>query len=239
MASIGWLTKVPIAHRGLHDLNRTRWENTLSAFDAAASAGFAVECDVHLSADGKAVVFHDGTLDRVTGQQGNIDELTAKQAGRLRVGGTDDHVPTLEESLKLIAGRVPIVIELKGIPGRDDGLVKAVADDLAGYSGQAAIMSFDHHLIRLFDKDAPGIPAGLTAEGLRVQELEAHFSMLAHGIDFVSYNVHHLENRFVEFVRERLGLPVISWTVRSFDDKAVSDAHVDQITFEGFDPRTA
>jgi glycerophosphoryl diester phosphodiesterase len=239
MVSIDWLTKVPIAHRGLHDLNKKRWENTLSAFDAAARAGFAIECDVHLSADGKAVVFHDGTLDRVTGQQGNIDELTAEQAGRLRVGGTSDHVPTLAESLRLINGRVPIVIELKGIPGRDEGLVKAVASDLAGYGGKAAIMSFDHHLIRLFRKDAPGIPAGLTAEGLRDEELEAHFSMLAYAIDFVSYNVHHLENRFVEFVRDKLGMPVISWTVRSLDDKAMSDAHVDQITFEGFDPRTA
>jgi glycerophosphoryl diester phosphodiesterase len=239
MVSIDWLTKVPIAHRGLHDLNKKRWENTLSAFDAAARAGFAIECDVHLSADGKAVVFHDATLDRVTGQQGNIDELTAERAGRLRVGGTSDHVPTLAESLRLINGRVPIVIELKGIPGRDEGLVKAVASDLAGYGGKAAIMSFDHHLIRLFRKDAPGIPAGLTAEGLRDEELEAHFSMLAYAIDFVSYNVHHLENRFVEFVRDKLGMPVISWTVRSLDDKAMSDAHVDQITFEGFDPRTA
>jgi glycerophosphoryl diester phosphodiesterase len=79
----------------------------------------------------------------------------------------------------------------------------------------------------------------LTAEGLLDRELEAHFSMLAHNIDFVSYNVHHLENRFVEFVRARLGLPVISWTVRNLADKTASDALVDQITFEGFDPRNA
>jgi glycerophosphoryl diester phosphodiesterase len=236
MVAIDWLKDVPIAHRGLHDLNKKRWENTLSAFDAAASAGFAIECDVHLSADGKAIVFHDGTLDRVTGQQGNIDALTAAEAGELRVGGTKDHVPTLAESLKLIDGRVPIVIELKGIPGRDDGLVKAVASDLANYAGQAAIMSFDHHLIRLFGKDAPGIPAGLTAEGIRDEDMEAHFSMLAYDIDFVSYNVHHLDNRFIEFVRGPLDLPVISWTVRSLDDKVISDALVDQITFEGFDP---
>lgn len=237
MASLEWLTKKPIAHRGLHDLNKSRWENTLSAFDAAASAGFAIECDVHLSADGKALVFHDGTLDRLVAKPGNIHDVTVADAAALRVGGTKDHVPTLAEALKLIAGRVPIVIELKGIPGRDDGLVKAVAEDLAGYEGNAAIMSFDHHLIRLFGRDAPEIPAGLTAEGLDDSDLEAHFSMLAHDIDFVSYNVHHLENRFVGFVKGRLGLPVISWTVRSPADKATSDAHVDQITFEGFDPR--
>ncbi|MBA8880362.1 glycerophosphodiester phosphodiesterase [Phyllobacterium myrsinacearum] len=239
MASLDWLAKTPIAHRGLHDLNKSRWENTLSAFDAAASAGFAIECDVHLSADGKAIVFHDGTLDRLVGKSGNTHDVSVADAAALRVGGTKDHVPTLAEALKLIAGRVPVVIELKGIPGRDDGLVKAVAEDLAGYEGDAAIMSFDHHLIRLFGKDAPGIPAGLTAEGLKDSDLEAHFSMLAHDIDFVSYNVHHLENRFVDFVKSKLDLPVISWTVRSPDDKARSDARVDQITFEGFDPRAA
>ncbi|SFJ12937.1 Glycerophosphoryl diester phosphodiesterase [Phyllobacterium sp. CL33Tsu] len=239
MTSADWLKDVPIAHRGLHDLNKTRWENTLSAFEAAASARYAIECDVHLSADGKAIVFHDGTLDRLIGRQGNIDEVTVEAARAMRVGGTDDHVPTLVEALELIDGRVPIVIELKGIPGRDDGLVKAVASDLAGYAGKAAIMSFDHHLIRLFGTDAPGIPAGLTAEGLRDADLEAHFSMLAHEIDFVSYNVHHLDNRFVKFVRGKLGLPVISWTARSLADKATSYAYVDQITFEGFDPHAA
>lgn len=236
MASVEWIKDTPIAHRGLHDLNRARWENTLSAFEAAASAGYAIECDVHLSADGKALVFHDGELQRVTGQKGDISDVTAEQAKSLRVGGTADYVPTLAETLALVAGRVPIVIELKGMPGRDDGLVKAVAADLSTYTGKAAIMSFDHHLIRLFGKDAPGVPAGLTAEGLTETALEAHFSMLAHDIDFVSYNVHHLENRFVNFVRDRLALPVISWTVRSPVDKATSDAFVDQITFEGFEP---
>ncbi|TXR50824.1 glycerophosphodiester phosphodiesterase [Phyllobacterium endophyticum] len=239
MSTLDWLKKVPIAHRGLHDLNNKCWENTLSAFDAAARAGFSIECDVHLSADGKAIVFHDGTLDRVTGTKGNIDELTAQEAGRFRVGGTNDHIPTLAQSLELIGGRVPIVIELKGIAGRDDGLVKAVADELAGYRGEAAIMSFDHHLIRRFGTDAPGIPAGLTAEGLRDEDIEAHFSMLAYDIDFVSYNLHHLENRFIEFVRRKMEMPVISWTVRNFTEKAISDAVADQITFEGFDPRTA
>lgn len=238
MAAVEWIKSVPIAHRGLHDLNRTRWENTLSAFEAAAQAGYAIECDVHLSADGKALVFHDGTLDRLIGQTGDISDVSVEKARALRVGGTTDHVPTLAEALELIGGRVPIVIELKGIAGRDDGLVKEVAADLANYGGKAAIMSFDHHLIRLFGRDAPGIPAGLTAEGMTDEALEAHFSMLAHGIDFVSYNVHHLDNRFVTFVRGRMGLPVISWTVRSPSDKETSDTYVDQITFEGFDPHT-
>ncbi|PRD42261.1 glycerophosphodiester phosphodiesterase [Phyllobacterium phragmitis] len=236
MAQLDWLTKRPIAHRGLHDLNDKRWENTLSAFDAAAKAGFAIECDVHLSADGVAIVFHDEDLKRLTGKDGHIHQLTAAQATALHVGGTEDRVPTLREALTLIGGRVPVIIELKGIAGRDDGLVAAVASDLNGYEGHAAIMSFDHHLVRRFPADAPGIPGGLTAEGIKTSDIEAHFSMLAHQLAFVSYNVHHLPNPFVGFVREKLKLPVITWTVRDEAARVQSDLFADQITFEGFRP---
>lgn len=237
MSSIEWLAKRPIAHRGLHDLNKTRWENTLAAFEAAAKAGFAIECDVHLTKDGGVVVFHDDDLQRLAGREGRISDLTLAEATALHVGGTKEHVPTLRQMLDLVDGRVPLVIELKGIEGRDDGLVAAVARELAGYEGEAAIMSFDHHLIRRFASDAPGIPGGLTAEGTRPQNFEAHFSMLAHGISFVSYNVHHLPNPFVTFVREKLHMPVISWTVRDREMQKHSELNVEQITFEGFDPR--
>ena len=237
MSSPEWLKKQPIAHRGLHDLNKERWENTLAAFDAAAKAGFTIECDVHLTKDGGVIVFHDDDLKRLTGREGRISDLTLAEATELHIGGTADRAPTLKQMLDLIAGRVPVVIELKGIEGRDDGLVAAVAKELASYKGQAAIMSFDHHLVRLFASDAPGIPGGLTAEGTRTKDFEAHFSMLAHQISFVSYNVHHLPNPFVSFVREKLALPVISWTVRDAEMKKHSDLNVDQITFEGFDPR--
>jgi len=237
MSSPDWLKKQPIAHRGLHDLNKERWENTLAAFDAAAKAGFAIECDVHLTKDGGVIVFHDDDLKRLTGREGRISDLTLAEATELHIGGTADRAPTLKQMLDLIAGRVPVVIELKGIEGRDDGLVAAVAKELASYKGEAAIMSFDHHLVRLFASDARGIPGGLTAEGARTKDFEAHFSMLAHQISFVSYNVHHLPNPFVSFVREKLALPVISWTVRDTEMKKHSDLNVDQITFEGFDPR--
>ncbi|GAA5540905.1 MULTISPECIES: glycerophosphodiester phosphodiesterase [Brucella/Ochrobactrum group] len=238
MSSIDWLAKRPVAHRGLHDLNKTRWENTLAAFEAAAKAGFAIECDVHLTKDGGVVVFHDDDLQRLAGREGRISDLTLSEATALNVGGTAERVPTLRQMLDLVDGRVPLVIELKGIEGRDDGLVAAVARELGEYKGEAAIMSFDHHLIRRFASDAPGIPGGLTAEGTRTQDFEAHFSMLAHGISFVSYNVHHLPNPFVTFVREKLHMPVISWTVRDREMQKHSELNVEQITFEGFDPRS-
>ena len=234
MADLSWLTRRPIAHRGFHDGNRTRWENTLSAFDAAIARDYAIECDVHLSADGVPVVFHDEALDRLAGRGGFVHDLTAAELAQLRVGHTGDHVPTLAEALARVGGRVPMVIELKGTPGKDEGLVAAVARTLDGYRGHAAIMSFDHWLVRRFAADAPGIAAGLTAEGRGVADLEAHFSMLAHPIAFVSYGVADLPNPFVAFVRERLAMPVITWTVRDAAARAATFAHADQMTFEGF-----
>jgi glycerophosphoryl diester phosphodiesterase len=236
---LSWLTARPIAHRGYHDLNRARWENTLSAFEAAIAGDFAIECDVHLSADGVPVVFHDGVLNRLTGRDGNIYDLTAAELVQLRVGGTEDRVPTLAEMLARVAGAVPLVIELKGIEGKDDGLVAKVGALLAAYPGKAAIMSFDHWLVRRFAADAPGIPAGLTAWKRGMAELEAHFSMLAHGLAFTSFNWTDLPNPFVTTLRDRLGLPAITWTVRDAKGREATRRYADQMTFEGFDPDAA
>jgi glycerophosphoryl diester phosphodiesterase len=233
---IAWIKERPIAHRGFHDLNKTRWENTLPAFAAAADRGFAIECDVHLSSDGVPVIFHDHELKRLTGTEGYLRQRTAAELAALSIGGTADHVPTLAELLAQVAGRVPLVIELKGAPGYDSGLVARVAEQLRLYRGKAAIMSFDHWLVRDFPKEAAGIPGGLTAWGDQPHHFEQHFAMLANRIAFVSYDVTALPNPFTSFVRERLGMPVISWTVR--DQAAVerTSVHADQMTFEGFEP---
>ncbi|RUM99392.1 glycerophosphodiester phosphodiesterase [Pseudaminobacter arsenicus] len=237
MADLSWLTAQPIAHRGYHDLNKTVWENTLSAFSLAVERGYAIECDVHLSSDGVPIVFHDHSLERLAGQDGYIWQRTAAELAALSIGGTADHAPSLRELLDLVGGRVPLVIELKGTPGRDEGLVERVCETLRAYPGKAAIMSFDHWLIRQFPAHAGDIPTGLTAYGTRDQDIEAHFSMLAHGISFVSYHVADLPNRFVGFVRENLNMPVITWTVRDQASVKATFAHADQMTFEGFEPQ--
>lgn len=233
---ISWLTAKPIAHRGLHDGNRSCWENTLSAFEQAIDGGYAIECDITLSADGVPMVFHDHYLKRLTGRDGKVCETAAKEMSLIEVGETADRIPRLSEALSLVAGRVPMVIELKGNPGHNDGFVAAVAADLADYDGSAAIMSFSHDLVRQFSSHAPGVPAGLTAEGADNTAMEAHFSMLAHDISFVSYDAASIPNRFVTFVRERLNLPFISWTVRDQKAAELTWREGGQITFEGFCP---
>lgn len=235
MAAPDWLTARPIAHRGFHDLNRERWENTLPAFQAAVDRSYAIECDVHLSKDGVPVVFHDGELQRLTGQPGHVWDKTAAELRQMRIGGTSDTTPSLDDMLDLVSGRVPVIVELKGSQ-HSEGLAAAVAARLNAYRGPAAIMSFDHRLVRRFPLEAPGIVAGLTAEGRGARDMEAHFSMLANGLSFVSYSVDDLPNPFVTFMRERLAMPVITWTVRDEAGVEITRRYADQITFEGFAP---
>ncbi|TIN17660.1 MAG: glycerophosphodiester phosphodiesterase, partial [Mesorhizobium sp.] len=138
--------------------------------------------------------------------------------------------------LDLIDGRVPLVVELKGVPGHDSGLVASVGRLLKRYTGKVAIMSFDHWLIRDFAREAPGIPGGLTAYGKDDQLIEAHFAMLAHNLAFTSYAAGDLPNPFVSFVREKLKMPVITWTVHDQPAVDLTFKYADQMTFEGFEP---
>lgn len=230
------LTRRPIAHRGLHDGNVRRFENSLSAFEAAIGGDYAIELDVHLSADGKVIVFHDETLDRLTSRTGMLAGFEAADLRQVRLGATADHIPTLAETLNCVEGRVSIVIEMKDNGARNQELAKAVAADLAGYNGPAAVMSFDHGLISAFMACGSPVPCGLTAEGIGQASFEEHRKALELGVSFVSYHVAALPNSFVTHVHDELGLPVITWTVRTPEDVERTRRYADQMTFEGFEP---
>lgn len=236
MKDTSWLKAQPIAHRGYHDMNREVWENTLSAFGRAVEAGFAIECDLQYTADSIPVVFHDDDLQRLCGLKGDVRAKTAAELGLLSVGGTKDKVPTLSQLLRLVAGRVPLVLELKGRKRDDEGFAAAVLDALEGYEGEVALMSFDHWLLKdLKALDAP-YPLGLTAEGSRPETFFVHEEAMQLGLDFISYFYGDLPNSFI--TKERaLGRTVVTWTVRDARAKEHTFAHADQMTFEGFDPR--
>ncbi|MEM8750103.1 MAG: glycerophosphodiester phosphodiesterase family protein [Pseudomonadota bacterium] len=231
-----WLTRVPIAHRGYHDLKLGLAENSMGAFRAAVEAGFAVECDLQVSATGEPVVFHDPTLKRMTGVRGNVRDKTPDELAQLKLLDTDDTIRTLEEHLKLVSGAVPLVLELKGVEGKDQGFVEGVAAALARYDGPVAVMSFDHWICAQFKQLMPNIPRGLTAEGTDRRYHVHRDAMKEYDLQFVSYSVKHLPCRFVSEAREA-GLPIITWTVRDEKTRRTTFEHADQMTFEGFDPR--
>ena len=236
MSTLPWLTERPIAHRGFHDMNHAIWENTLAAFSRAADAGFAIECDVHIVADGNIVVFHDDTLDRLCGISGDVRDRTSAELGLLTIGGTAERIPTLKQMLKLVDGRVPLVIELKGRQGEDDGFAETVLDDLEGYKGHVALMSFDLWVLKDLKVAGSPYPLGLTAEGDQPERFFAHDEAMQLGLDFISYHYGHLPNPFITAQR-KLGIPVITWTVRDEAARRHTFEQADQMTFEGFDPR--
>lgn len=231
-----WISQRPIAHRGFHDLNEDRPENSLAAILAAAEAGFAIECDLQMASTGEPVVFHDPTLNRMTGASGNVRELTPQELSKYHLLGTDQVIEKLATVLDEVNGRVPVILELKGILDNDHGLVSGVAECLNSYSGLIAVMSFNHWLCDQFRKLMPDIPRGLTAQG-NERTYDGHFAAM-HDFDlqFVSYKVQDVDCRFVRDMRA-LGLPVITWTVKDKLGRQWTKDHADQMTFEGFDPR--
>jgi glycerophosphoryl diester phosphodiesterase len=248
MAVPDWLVARPIAHRGLHDKAAGVVENTLSAARAAIAGGFAIECDVQLSEDGEAMVFHDHALDRLTGVTGPVRAQTAAQLGKLRIGGTEDPIPTLTKFLELIDGHVTLVIEVKSRFDGDERLARRVAEILAGRREPIAVKSFDPEIVALLRRIAPALPRGIVAQS-RYDEREAaqlgadrvrEMTDLLHwertAPDFLSWRVSDLPAAAPYLGRLLGGVPVMSWTVRSEADAAHAYAHADQIVFEGFRP---
>jgi glycerophosphoryl diester phosphodiesterase len=234
-ADLQWLTARPIAHRGLHDA--TTPENSIIAARAAIERGFAIECDVMLSRDRVPFVFHDHELPRLTGEQGVFGERSAGELSRLCLRGTAEPIPTVADFLAAIDGRVPIVMELKGTSTETDrDVMDRLRPFLDAYRGEVALMSFDAWLIDQVLAYGRR-PVGLTAEGTSQAELEQHRAVFGRGCTFVSYNVDHLPNRFVDEVRRERAAPVITWTVRTPRHVAQTAAHADQMTFEGFLPQ--
>ncbi len=234
---LGWLVERPIAHRGLHDGNQAVAENSIPAARAAIASGWAIECDVQLSADGTPYIFHDDTLDRLTGREGAFRAIPDAAIQELGLAATGSGIPTVAAFLDIVDGRVPVVMELKGSdPTRDEGYFDRLGPIVETYAGQLALMSFDSWLIDQMLEARPHRPIGLTAEGTRAEVLATHRQVYEGGCDFCSYNVHHLPNAFVDWVRGEHSAPVISWTVRTAEDADRSRDYCDQMTFEGFTP---
>jgi glycerophosphoryl diester phosphodiesterase len=243
-----WLVARPIAHRGLHDAGAGRFENTLSAADAAIAASYAIECDVQDTADGEAVVFHDFTLDRLTGEKGFVRERAAREMTALAIGGTGDRIPTLSDLLARVGGRVPLIVEIKSRFDRDPTLTHRTLDLLASYSGPVAVKSFDPFVVAAVRTTAPEIPRGIVAESAYdhptwdklPSEIKHNIANLLHfgatEPDFLSWRVADLPCAAPFLCRHLKRMPVMAWTVRREDDRRRAALHADQIVFEGFDP---
>lgn len=233
---IGWLGAQDYAHRGLFGAGVP--ENSMSAFRAAAAEGLGIELDVQRSSDGQPVVFHDDALDRLTGESGPVLRRSAEQLGRIALSGSAgvDTIPTLRQVLAQVAGRVPVLIEIKsdGDP-RIAALCLAVRRVLEGYVGPHAVMSFDPRVSHWYAVHSPHTVRGLVvSEGedrALAGKIRRRLALWHARPDFLAYDVRDLPSRFATGQRRR-GLPVLTWTVRSDEHRARAADHADAEIFE-------
>ncbi len=250
MTAPDWLVATPIAHRGLHERANGLIENTLGAAEAAIARAFPIECDVQLTADGDAVVFHDFTLERLTAEAGEVAGRSSADLARVSLAGARDGdlIPTLEGFLDGVRGRVPLVIEIKSRFDGNMALTDRTCAILRGYRGPFCIKSFDPAVVARVREMAPGFVRGIVAEAhytdpaydaLSAEQKHSLANLLHFEVSqpqFVSWSVKSLPAAPPYLARLLGRLPVMSWTVRNPEDRARAAAHVDQMVFEGFLP---
>ncbi len=241
----------PLAHRGLHDKTKGLPENSLGAFSAAVDAGYGIELDVQCSADGQAMVFHDYDLGRLTPESGAVQLRSAAELSQLSLCNSNEKIPTLPQVLELVAGRVPVLIELKdqdGAMGKNIGAMgKSVAQALKDTPSNVAVMSFNPNAVAEMAELLPKIPRGLvtgafkldiydpvpTAVKERLRKIPDYVSVNA---CFISHSADDLDRARVQEIRD-LGAAIICWTIRDEAAEFIARNNADNITFEGYLPK--
>lgn len=227
------------AHRGLHKQDKSVPENSLGAFRAAVEYGYGVEMDVHLSADGALVVFHDDTLERICGVPGSIEDKTLAELRQLRLCGTEYGIPTLEEVLDVLGGRVPLILEIKR-GSRNRELCEKTYAVLCSYAGPVCIESFDPLIVRWFRRNAPELLRGQLSlppkdYGGSTTKLNAFLAgnLLTNVLcrpQFIAYQIG--EKPLTVRLCERMGAVRAAWTSRAWDQEDKND----MVIFEHYRP---
>lgn len=230
-----WLTEWEYAHRGLHGPGVP--ENSLAAALGAIARGMGIECDIQMSADAVPLVFHDWDLSRLTEAEGATGDLMAEALTALDLLGTDQRPPRLADLLETVSGEVPLLIEVKSMPGYDVARTcRAICVMVMGYPGDYAVMSFDPRVPIWFRDFAPEVTRGLVGtdsydNGFKGVWRDAD-TLAAAQPDFLAIDVRDLG--FPEAAAWRAGgRPLLTWTVRSPETRATGLAHADALIAEG------
>lgn len=243
----------PIAHRGLHDRGSGIIENSASAFEAAITAGFTIECDVQLSSDGVPVIFHDENMKRLLGKDGAIADCAVAEitSTRLLDSAAGDCPQRFTGFLSQIGGRTLLQIELKhqrDIAGTQL-LARAVAEALKSYEGPVTVGSFDPRLLTAIRQFGFAGPRGIITYDYEPNEWDSYLT------DEQRYTLRHLlhwhetQFDFISCASDALGLPatnfwralgkpITAWTVRTQAEADATRGRADQIVFEGFAPKS-
>lgn len=210
------------AHRGLHGNGVA--ENSMTAFKNAKEKGYGIELDIHLLKDGTLAVIHDCALKRTTGEDGNIEDLTADELKNYTLEGTEDTIPTFKEVLDLYDGTAPIIVELKPLKNQA-ALAKAAAEMLKDYKGAYCIESFDPRCILWLKKNRPEIIRGQLCQNFFKTDDKLNFFiklLLTNSLlnfltkpDFVAYNFSHRKNLSTTLCKKLWKMQMVGWTLRT------------------------
>jgi len=235
------------AHRGLHDEKAGIPENSLAAFQRARDKGYGIELDVFLTADQQLVVHHDRSLKRICGTDRNIDQMTLEEVKALKLSGTDEKIPTLDEVLSLIDGRIPIIIEMKSDRGKmARALPPILHNRMQQYSGPYCVESFDPYMLLWYKKHVPQVIRGQLCFDQRLMEgkYESLFTLFYSHLpmnllsrpDFIAYEYRSRKNFTFRLVRRLFRPLLVAWTVRDRETYHQMESIFDWQIFEGFEP---
>lgn len=231
------------AHRGYFDNETETPENSLAAFQAAVDAGYGIELDVQLSSDGVAMVFHDADLMRMCGVEGKIWEYTCAELQAMKLLGTSQTIPTLEETLALIGGRVPVIVEYK-LDKVDKAVCEAGNALLQEYDGVYCIQCFHPLALLWYKQNAPEVIRGQLSQSFWEKEEydgQALYALLSYLIenvatrpDYIAYELDDYDNLSLRLCKA-MGAKTAGWTIRSPEDYETAKGHFDLYIFDSFD----
>ncbi len=245
----GWdrFQNVRYAHRGLHNVDEGRPENSLSAFRAAVDGGFGAELDVHLMRDGSLAVVHDSDLTRVTGIGAKIEDLTAEDLPAYPLKGSGETIPLFEDVLALFEGRAPLIVELKTAGGNSAPLTDAVMERLSRYGGAYCVESFDPAVLLRLRSRYPEVIRGQLSENF-LRSKPANLSAPTRAVmsnllttfltkpDFIAYNCLDREQPSLRTMKRLYKVHEVSWTVRDPELQRKLEEQGVPTIFEGFVP---
>ena len=244
------MTERPFAHRGFHSrslkVSETIPENSLEAFRLAIDKNYSIEMDIHLTKDFKIIVFHDYFLGRLTTKTGFVFNKKLSFIKKAKLPN-NERVPTLEEVLNLVNGRVPVLLEIKYskyIKKNLNVFIRVLAKELESYKGPVALMSFNSDLMKHIGKRNlfRRFPLGLTTSfpkiesiGSKIKNNKIENEIVANRLQFISQDWKGIKNIRVKRLK-KLNIAILSWTITSREIEESLKGLADNITFEQYEP---
>jgi len=244
MKDLSWIQNNLIAHRGLYSKDQSIPENSIASFRHALDKGYSIEFDINVLKDGTVLVFHDYNFKRISNDLKELRDVTYDQCKDFKLFDTDEKIPTLSQLLKLVKGKVPLLIELK--PHGDviflcESFMKTIKD----YQGVWAVFSFHPKVVQWFKKNYPDVIRGQISEYFKDDKdmnpvakylMKTMFFNRFTKPDFISYGIYDMPNKYLDRCMKK-GITVISYAARSQQDFDFVKSHYHNTVFEFFEPK--